>query len=179
MDYKRLAAVNDSLKRVKIHGRDYIDTASRVQGFWQLYPNGKITTEWLVMETGWCVCQASCWSDDECIIAQGTAYEHYGSSNINNTSYIENCETSAIGRALGNAGIGSTDSIASADEVLTAITQQEALKAAQDRAKAVIAKNYSNPTTVWAEIQKRPDFQNTETFWQFVCKEYGGANDAL
>lgn len=176
MDYKRLSAVNEQLKRVKIHGREYIDTAQRVQGFWQLYPNGKITTDWLVLETGWCVCKATAWSDDETMLANGTAYEHYGSSNINNTSYIENCETSAIGRALGNAGIGSTDSIASADEVETAMLQQQILEAAQRRAKEVIKANHKNPATVWAEIQKRPDFKNTEAFWEFVCSEYGGEN---
>ena len=37
------------------------------------------------------------------VIAQGHAHEVQGSSNINKTSYVENCETSAVGRALGHA----------------------------------------------------------------------------
>jgi hypothetical protein len=48
-----------------------------------------------------------------------------GSSNINKTSYVENCETSAIGRALAMLGIGIDTSIASANEVSDAIAKQE------------------------------------------------------
>jgi ssDNA-binding Zn-finger/Zn-ribbon topoisomerase 1 len=44
---------------------------------------------------------------------------------INKTSFVENCETSAWGRALGNLGIGIDDSIASAEEVDMAIKKQE------------------------------------------------------
>ena len=36
---------------------------------------------------------------DDVLVATGHAYEKEGSSFINKTSYIENCETSAIGRA--------------------------------------------------------------------------------
>ena len=48
-----------------------------------------------------------------------------GSSNINKTSYVENCETSAIGRALAMLGIGIDTSIASANEVADAIAKQD------------------------------------------------------
>ena len=66
------------------------------------------------------------WVDSkEVVLGQGTAYEKEGSSNINRTSYIENCETSAVGRALGMAGFGIDTSIASAEEVSGAIAQQE------------------------------------------------------
>jgi hypothetical protein len=57
-------------------------------------------------------------------VSTGLAYEDKDSSFINKTSYIENCETSAIGRALGNFGIGIDTSVASADEVKTAIANQ-------------------------------------------------------
>jgi hypothetical protein len=55
---------------------------------------------------------------------------------VNKTSYIENCETSAWGRALGNLGIGIDASIASAEEVITAIAQQNNI-AVGDAFKAV------------------------------------------
>ena len=57
--------------------------------------------------------------------ATGYAYEKESSSFINKTSFIENCETSAWGRALGNLGIGIDASIASADEVQNAQLNQE------------------------------------------------------
>jgi len=52
------------------------------------------------------------------------AQEDKSSSRINQTSYVENCETSAVGRALGFLGIGIETSIATADEVGMAIEKQ-------------------------------------------------------
>jgi hypothetical protein len=57
-------------------------------------------------------------------IATGYAEEHRTASQINRTSALENCETSAIGRALANFGLGGGE-YASADEVANAINQQE------------------------------------------------------
>ena len=54
----------------------------------------------------------------------GVAYENEGSTYINKTSYIENCETSAVGRALGMLGIGIDVSIASADEMINEVNNQ-------------------------------------------------------
>jgi hypothetical protein len=62
---------------------------------------------------------------DGVLVATAHAYEKEGSSFINKTSYIENCETSAVGRALGMYGIGIDTSLASADEVANAVTQQK------------------------------------------------------
>ena len=54
----------------------------------------------------------------------GTAYEKEGSTFINKTSYIENAETSAVGRALGFCGFGIDTSVASYEEVTNAINNQ-------------------------------------------------------
>ena len=58
------------------------------------------------------------------IVSSGTARELKSSTFINKKSHIENCETSSVGRALGNLGIGIDTSIASAEEVLNAIENQ-------------------------------------------------------
>lgn len=58
------------------------------------------------------------------IRATGEAFELQSGSNINKTSHVENCSTSAIGRALGNLGIGTSESFASTDEVSLAMAQQ-------------------------------------------------------
>ena len=64
--------------------------------------------------------------------------EKESTSYINKTSYIENCETSAVGRALGMAGFGIDTSVASYEEVSNAIAQQEAdRKITQVHAKAL------------------------------------------
>jgi len=65
------------------------------------------------------------------ILSSGHAQEDKedASSMVNSTSHIENCETSAIGRCLGNYGIGIDGSIASAEEVSDAIINQKANEA--------------------------------------------------
>tara|TARA_R110002096_G_scaffold7741_5_gene33179 strand:+ start:101 stop:499 length:399 start_codon:yes stop_codon:yes gene_type:complete len=70
---------------------------------------------------------------DEYLVAVDHAEEVRGSSNINKTSALENCSTSAVGRALGWCGFASTESIASADEVKVAIARQKTeVKTAKD-----------------------------------------------
>ena len=66
------------------------------------------------------------------VIGSGTAYESENSTFINKTSYIENCETSAVGRALGFAGFGIDGSIASAEEIQNALVNQERMEAKVD-----------------------------------------------
>ena len=72
-----------------------------------------------------CVFMAEVTNNDGDVIATGTAYEKENSTFINKTSYIENCETSAVGRALGMAGFGIDTSVASAEEVANAIENQK------------------------------------------------------
>ncbi len=129
--------VNDRLTRTNIKGRQYIDVAQRIQGFWELYPQGRIVTEMVADDGKRCVFKAEAYDMAEGgagLLATGHAYEVNSGRGVNATSYIENCETSAVGRALGMLGIGSTDSIASADEVMNA--QQRQAQAAKAPAKA-------------------------------------------
>lgn len=119
--------VNDRLTRTNIKGRQYIDVAQRIQGFWELYPQGRIVTEMVADDGKRCVFKAEAYDMAEGgagLLATGHAYEVNSGRGVNATSYIENCETSAVGRALGMLGIGSTDSIASADEVMAAQAYQ-------------------------------------------------------
>ena len=73
------------------------------------------------------VCKATIADDKGRVVSTGHAHEERGSSNINKTSFVENCETSAIGRALAMLGIGIDTSIASANEVEEAIAKQQAM----------------------------------------------------
>ncbi len=93
-----------------------------------LYPQGSIETEMISNDSGTCIFKATVYGTSDIgkfVLGIGTAYEKEGSSFINKTSYIENCETSAVGRALGMAGIGIDTSVASFEEVANAIQQQE------------------------------------------------------
>ena len=111
------------LKTVDIKGKKYVEVNERIRAFREMYPLGSIVTEMVSNEGGMCVFKAMIIVDNQCL-ATGHAYEKEGSTFINKTSYVENCETSAIGRALGAFGIGIDNSVASADEVANAIKQQ-------------------------------------------------------
>ena len=115
------------LETINIKGRPYVMVKERVKAFWEIYPDGQIRTEILKLTDDMVVMKATAFDQNE-ILATGHAFEMRESSNINLTSYIENCETSAVGRALAFLGIGIDTSIASADEKELAIAQQEALK---------------------------------------------------
>lgn len=128
MDYGDIRAVNAGIKTTPVKGKEYAEVPERVKAFRKLYPEGRITTEILSIENGVCIMKATVYArnadGEEWVLATGTAYEKENGSFINKTSYIENCETSAVGRALGFIGIGSMESIASAEEVQNAIENQ-------------------------------------------------------
>lgn len=119
-----LNEINERLPRVQIKGKDYIEVDQRVLAFRELYPDGRIVTQLLSDDGARCVFVANVYDDDS-LLATGHAFEDRNSGYINKTSYLENAETSAVGRALGFLGIGVIGSIASADEVRNAIEQQE------------------------------------------------------
>ena len=117
-----------------------------------LYPQGSIETELINNENGICIFKSIIKDEEGKILGTGTAYEKENSTFINKTSYIENCETSAVGRALGMAGFGIDTSIASAEEVNNAIQQQEADKTIDkskiDALNMSIQKNNISPNVV-------------------------------
>lgn len=123
--FEDIQKANNTIQTTDIRGKSYADVAQRVKAFRQVYPTGYIRTEMISNEGGVCVFRAECGVGTQ-PLGTGTAYEKEGSSNINRTSYIENCETSAVGRALGFAGFGIDTAIASAEEVRGAISAQQA-----------------------------------------------------
>jgi len=109
---------------IKIHGNDYETVAHRLARFRKDHPTGWIECSIIQDDSKVIVMRASIGFEDDVLIATGHAEEVRGSSNINKTSALENCETSAIGRALAAAGYESGGSIASADEVQIAVARQ-------------------------------------------------------
>lgn len=123
MNYKELEKVNSEIVTVDIKGKDYAEVPKRVTAFRKLFPEGTIETEIISCNNGVCVFKATAKNGDM-VLGTGHAYEKEGSTFINKTSYIENCETSAVGRALGFVGIGIETSIASYEEVQNAKNNQ-------------------------------------------------------
>lgn len=127
MNYEELSMVNEELHKEPIKGKKYVMVNDRVQGFRKLFPNGCIKTELVECDDEKCVFKAEVFGGPEVefnLVATGYAQETVSKNpNINRTSMLENCETSAVGRALGFLGIGSVESIASADEMNKAINK--------------------------------------------------------
>lgn len=120
-DYKK---ANELIKTIDVKGKQYAEVKERIKAFRFLYPEGSIQTEIIKYENGECIIKATILNDVGVILATGTAHEESSSSYINKTSFVENCETSAVGRALGMCGLGIDFSVASADEVSNAYKNQ-------------------------------------------------------
>jgi hypothetical protein len=88
---------------------DYEPVAARHTRWLADHPTGRTITH-MISAPGAdiCVIRAELWLEDICV-ATGYAEEVRGAGNVNRTSHVENCETSAVGRALANAGYAGSD----------------------------------------------------------------------
>ena len=125
MKYLDIAIANEQIQTTDIKGKEYSEVSQRIKAFRICNPRGTIETEMISNENGICIFRANVYDEFNKLLGTGTAYEKENSSFINKTSYIENCETSAVGRALGMCGYGIDVSVASAEEVQNAINNQE------------------------------------------------------
>ena len=125
MDYKDLKEINNKLKTIDVKGKNYVEVNERIKAFREMCPNGSIETNIEHLENGVVVMSCTIKDENGKILSKAHAYEKENSTFINKTSFIENCCTSATGRALGYLGIGIDTSVASAEEVQNAIIQQD------------------------------------------------------
>ena len=172
-------------KTGKVKTKEYSEVNQRVKAFRMVYPNGFIETEledfrtemiriedYSSKEISSNVCRYKATvgyyeNGVKIIIGIGSAEEKEQASMINRTSYIENCETSAVGRALGFAGFGIDTSICSADELNNALAAQAANEAKQQTAQATKAQNTSQ-TDISPTVAKISALRDTFTK---CCKE--------
>lgn len=126
--YEQIVEANKQIGTTSIKGKEYAEVNQRVKAFRSVCPDGAITTEVIKAEGEIIVMKATITDGAGKIISTGLAYEKESSSYINKTSYIENCETSAVGRALGFAGFGIDTSICSEEELTNAVHQQEVVE---------------------------------------------------
>ncbi len=127
--YEQIQKANEGLGSVPIKGKDYVQVPERVKAFRMLFPEGFIRTNIISLENGVCVMQSKVGYYEgahEIILGTGLAYEREDNGFINKTSYIENCETSAVGRALGFLALGiDGGGICSAEELVNAVRNQD------------------------------------------------------
>lgn len=116
------------MKTINIKGNNYITVNERLKHFrsQEIYSDWQICEDIVTLDEKEGIFKVSITDQNGNIIASAHAQEYRDSSYINKTSFVENGFTSALGRALGYLGIGIDTSIASADEVQTAIANQTA-----------------------------------------------------
>ena len=140
---------------INLKGKDYAMVPERVTAFRKLYPQGFIRTE-IISNDGTTVlmqARAGYYREDgsEVVLGTGFAQEVKGKGMVNSTSHIENCESSACGRALGFLGLGlNGGGICSAEELVNAVTAQKQMTDDFEKTKKEIE------ARKLAELDKKP-----------------------
>ncbi len=137
--FEQIQKANEGLATISLKDKDYVQVAQRVLAFRRLFPEGFITTDILSLENGVVTMKSEVgyYADDQRIIlGTGMAYERESNGFVNKTSFIENCETSAVGRALGFLALGiDAGGICSAEELVNALNNQASPQNRQKRSK--------------------------------------------
>lgn len=159
-------------KAIKIKGKDYVQVKDRVLFFNEEYTNGRITTELISNEGDEVVVKATVTPDVKNPERYFTGYSQANKTQgtINKTAALENCETSAIGRALASMGIGILDGLASADEMYKAglTKDEEVLEAGLEDMKPTTC-----PIHKGRKFEHRIDYLGETIYGHFWDKDDG------
>jgi hypothetical protein len=144
---------------------DYEPVEVRLEKFIKDYPAFRISTELEVVEATRYIVKAYLYKDSADVVAWATGYaeETVTSRGVNQTSALENCETSAIGRALANAGYAPKGKRPSREEMSKVVTQRAIKPAVQDL-EAAIRKADAEPAE--------------QDYWTTPVNEYNKVVDA-
>ena len=159
---------------------DYETVEERLIKYWKDHPDGQIHTEIMESTASRFIVKASVFRTeaDPRPWTTGLAEETVQGRGVNATSALENCETSAIGRALANAGYATKGKRASREEMGKVAAKQE-VKAKVEEVKAKMADTSQqyvpiakadDPWTTW----EAPPVQTLETAVEMVQQALGG-----
>lgn len=130
--------------------------AERLERFYDRFPDGRVITHIIEhnLESGFVLMRAEVYRspDDAQPAATGHAFEVRGESYVNKTSYIENCETGAVGRALALLGFEVKRGIASREELEK--TARMTTEKSPARAANVVPVASSTPATTPASDEQ-------------------------
>ena len=153
-------------------GKPYVTVNSRLKYFREEFIGYKLLSEVISNENGKCLIKATILDDKNIAVATGHACEKDGVGFINRTSHVENCETSAWGRALGNFGIGISAAVASYEEVANAIEQRKPVTKEKKYKDSVCAKVESiNKDNLPDMLENCFNTQEAIDIWWLLTKE--------
>ena len=139
---------------------DYEPVEVRLEKFIKDYPAFRIATELEVVEATRYIVKAYLYKDvsDSVAWATGYAEETVSSRGVNQTSALENCETSAIGRALANAGYAPKGKRPSREEMSKVVAQKPAKPAVQDvvPAESIYQDYWTTPVNEYMKVVDAP-----------------------
>ena len=171
MDFNKLKEINSKLEKIDIKGKDYVQVNQRILGFRELFPEGTIETHIISLENGTVTIKAII-KDGDKVLATGHAQEKQDGTFINKVSYIENCETSAVGRALGILGIGSDTSVRSFEEMENKefqVTAESTINKAKQDALKMSIKNNNIPEETVNKILNKFNYKDIS---EILLKDY-------
>jgi hypothetical protein len=117
--------MTNEMKTISIKGKEYVQVNERIKAFRNNFKDYSLISEIIEMSDTHCVMKASVIDPQGRVVATGYARETVSKSPINKFAFVENAETSAWGRALGNFGIGVDVAICSAEELLQKINYSD------------------------------------------------------
>lgn len=161
-DWKTIEQANAGIQFMDVKGKMYAPVNERLKAFRRVYPMGSIVTE-IISEDDKVIAMKATVLNEATVLATGHAFEIKNGSYINKTSYMENCETSAIGRALGIAGFGIDAAICSAEELTGAEIEQDRIRIEELR-KA--------PIGISKAIMLQEDMEKLDVNVKKVCDQY-------
>jgi hypothetical protein len=134
---------------------DYETVEVRLEKFIKDYPDFRIATELESFQSNRYIVKAYLYKDlkDEVSWSTGYAEETISERGVNSTSALENCETSAIGRALANAGYAAKGKRPSREEMTKVVAAKPVKPAVQD----VVPDNQDYWTTPVGQYNKVVD----------------------
>ena len=167
MNYEQIAEVNSRINKIDIKGKLYAQVNDRVMAFREICPGGSIESDIIDLKDGVVVVKAIVRDEEDRIVATGLVYEKENSTYINRTSFIENAETSAVGRALGFLGIGADGSICSAEELVNAVVNQTPEELGEKLLKRPTEKQLNYMNKMWKSASDEEKAAVREKFPSF------------
>lgn len=127
------------MKTIEYKGKAYITVNERLKEFRNTFKGYSLITEIIELGNDYATVKASVIDDKGTLRATGFAREVVAKSPTNKFAFLENCETSAIGRALGNFGIGIDTAVCTADELIMKLSQSGELAKDEIEVKEEVA----------------------------------------
>jgi hypothetical protein len=173
------------MKTINIKGKEYVTVNERLKEFRNNFKDYALVTEIIELGADFATVKASIYDDKGVLRATGFAREVVAKSPINKYAFLENCETSAIGRALGNFGIGIDEDVCTADELIQKLSHEDDKPQKTEFEKAATAEKTANTKAInqaiktgATEVKKKPKtISDLKNHYQHAMDKLNSIND--